>query len=262
MHGCWAAWLHPRCGVWPVVGSEGRAEHAGAWAPRCWSAGGRVVAAPARHRPRVGDGRAADGAGCRDAGPWPWNKALWDAQLRPVDGRCPCAAPALWHVLVDRLRAPALGLCMGINAIPRVCPGLGRHCVLEGTGPMAPLYQAVFVTPLGGAAARGLVGPVCRGLHRRVLGADEGLPAHGLAGFQSEASETGARWPARHGGTLRLARRPHGLMASRREAAKRSPARATLGAHQRHDAGGPGSESAGLASLAQPDRHPDDPARG
>ena len=81
---------------------------------------------------------------------WPWNKALWTPSFALWTGGVSCAALALWHVLVDRLRAPALGLCMGINAISAYALAWVATCVLEGTGAMAPLYQAVFVTPLGG----------------------------------------------------------------------------------------------------------------
>lgn len=81
---------------------------------------------------------------------WPWNKALWTPSFVLWTGGVSCAALALWHVLVDRLRAPALGLCMGINAISAYALAWVATCVLEGTGAMAPLYHALFVTPLGG----------------------------------------------------------------------------------------------------------------
>lgn len=78
----------------------------------------------------------------------PLNKQLWTSSFVLWMGGLGMLAVALAHSLIDRQGWPDLGRCLGINAIAAYAGAWLATCLLEGSGAMAPLYDALFRAPL------------------------------------------------------------------------------------------------------------------
>lgn len=109
----------------------------------------------------------------------PLNKQLWTSSFVLWMGGLGMLAVGLAHSLIDRHGWPDLGRCLGINAIAAYAGAWLATCLLEGSGVMQPLYDAVFrlpLTPLAGpflpsllfaAAFTGLFWLAMHGFERR-----------------------------------------------------------------------------------------------
>ena len=82
----------------------------------------------------------------------PLNKQLWTSSYVLVTAGAAMLLLALAHALIDRRGWPAIGRCLGINAIAIYAAAWLAVCVLEGFGWGARLYAAGFgwITPWAG----------------------------------------------------------------------------------------------------------------
>ncbi|MBA5687612.1 acyltransferase family protein [Rugamonas apoptosis] len=78
----------------------------------------------------------------------PLNKQLWTPSFVLWMGGLGMLAVGLAHYLIDRKGWPDLGRCLGINAIAAYAGAWLATCLLEGSGAMQPLYDAIFLRPL------------------------------------------------------------------------------------------------------------------
>ncbi len=74
----------------------------------------------------------------------PFNKQLWTPSFVLWTGGFGLLAVLAAHQLIDQRGWPALGRSLGVNAIAAYAGSWLATCLLEGSGLMAPLYQALF----------------------------------------------------------------------------------------------------------------------